>query len=253
MDCKGGVVTAIYAIRALHHIGYTDRQLRLILSGDEEVAHSFSDGESGRIFERETADCAAAFNCEPSLMNGDITLERKGGTIFEVEVFGKAAHAGKEPEKGANAIRQAAEMIVRIENASVPNTATYNCGIIRGGEGANVVPDYCRFDVGLRYCTNAQYEEAKKMLQELCEYPFAAGTHCTMRQNGFYPAMEKTEKTPQLFDIYCKACEEAGYSAPNGIFQGGCSDSAFATRIGIPTLCSVGVQGSGAHSLKENA
>lgn len=112
MDCKGGVAAAIYAIRALHHIGYTDRQLRLILSGDEEVAHSFSDGESGRIFERETADCAAAFNCEPSLMNGDITLERKGGAIFEVEVFGKAAHAGKEPEKGANAIRQAAEMQV---------------------------------------------------------------------------------------------------------------------------------------------
>ncbi|MDD6455286.1 MAG: hypothetical protein PUF59_01670 [Lachnospiraceae bacterium] len=34
------MVAAIYAIRALHHIGYTDRQLRLILSGDEEVAHS---------------------------------------------------------------------------------------------------------------------------------------------------------------------------------------------------------------------
>ena len=253
MDCKGGVVAAIYAIRSLHHIGYNDRRLRLILSGDEEVAHSFSDGESGRVFEQETADCAAAFNCEPSQMNGDITLERKGGAIFEVEVLGKAAHAGKEPEKGANAIRQAAEMIVRIENASVRDAATYNCGIIRGGEGANVVPDYCKFDVGLRYCTNAQYEEAKKMIQELCDHPFVAGTHCTMRQNGFYPAMEKTEKTPQLFDIYCKACEEAGYSAPNGIFQGGCSDSAFATRIGIPTLCSVGVQGSGAHSLKENA
>lgn len=253
MDCKGGVVAALYVIRALDHVGYTDRQIKLILSGDEEVAHSFSHGESGLVFEREAAGCAAAFNCEPGTMEGSITLQRKGGAIFEVEVFGKAAHAGKEPEKGANAIRQAAEMICRIENASVAGETTYNCGVVRGGKGANVVPDYCRFDVGVRYKTNEQYQAAQQLVQALCGAPVVAGTHCTMRQNGFYPAMEPTPKTPQLFALYQEICTQLGGTAPAGIAQGGCSDSAFATRAGVPTLCGMGVHGDGAHSLQECA
>jgi glutamate carboxypeptidase len=83
LDCKGGVVAAIYAIRALQHIGYTDRQLKLILSGDEEVAHALSDGESGRIFASETKDCAAVFNCESGFPNGEVTIRRKGGAYSE--------------------------------------------------------------------------------------------------------------------------------------------------------------------------
>lgn len=253
MDCKGGVVVTLYVLRALRHIGYQDRQLKLILSGDEEVAHSLSHGESGRVFEQETKGCAAAFNCEPGTMDGSITLQRKGGAIFTIEVFGRAAHAGKEPEKGANAIRQAAEMICRIENATQLGETTYNCGCIEGGRGANVVPDYCRFDVGVRYKTNEQYQTAQKMLQELCANPIVPGTRCTMVQNGFYPAMEPTPKTPQLFGLYQKVCAQLGGPVPAGIAQGGCSDSAFATRAGVPTLCSLGVHGEGAHSLEECA
>ena len=253
MDCKGGVVAALYVIRALNHIGYADRQIKLILSGDEEVAHSFSNGESGKVFEREAKDCAAAFNVEPGSIDGKITLQRKGGAIFEVEVFGRAAHAGKEPEKGANAIRQAAEMICRIENASIKGETTYNCGVIRGGKGANVVPDYCRFDVGVRYNTNEQYRQAQQMVQQLCSSPIVKGTHCTMRQNGFYPAMEPTAKSKQLFELYRKTCKNLDGTEPDGIAQGGCSDSAFAASVGVPTLCGMGVHGAGAHSLQECA
>lgn len=251
MDCKGGVTAALYVIRALRHIGYEDRQVKLILSGDEEVAHSFSHGEGGLLFEQECKGCAAALNTEPATMDGSITLQRKGGAIFEIEVFGKAAHAGKEPEKGANAIRQAAEMICRIERETVFGKTTYNCGLIQGGKGANVVPDYCRFDVGVRYETNQQYQQAQQMLQKLCEEPAVPGTHCEMRQNGFYPAMEKTPQSEQLFALYQTVCTRMGGPAPQGIAQGGCSDSAFASRIGVPTLCGMGVHGEGAHTLQE--
>ncbi len=253
MDCKGGVVAALYVIRALNHVGYTERQIKLILSGDEEVAHSFSAGESGLVFEREAKGCAVALNAEPGTMDGSITLQRKGGAIFEVEVYGRAAHAGKEPEKGANAIRQAAEMICRIENASVHGETTYNCGVIQGGKGANVVPDYCRFDVGVRYNTNTQYRQAQQLLQGLCDAPVVSGTHCTMRQNGFYPAMEPTPASAKLFALYQAVCKDLGGAVPEGIAQGGCSDSAFAASAGVPTLCGMGVHGAGAHSLQERA
>ena len=50
--------------------------------------------------------------------------------------------------------------------------------------------------------------------------------------------------------------ERAAYridQIPQGIQQSGCSDTSFVTRIGIPALCSLGIQGAGAHSLDEYA
>lgn len=253
LDCKGGVVAAIYAIRALKAAGYHDRQLKLILSGDEEVAHALSNGEGGKIFERETADCVAVFNCETGMPGGDVTIRRKGGAVFVIEIEGRAAHAGKEPQKGISAIRQAAEMILAIEKKTDFSGTTYNCGRIEGGKGANIVPDYCRFTVGVRYWTNAQYEEAEAFLRELCEHPTVAQTRCRMTPNGFYPAMEPVEKTDQLLAVYQQACLDMGLPAPNGTCQGGCSDSAFVARAGIPVLCSLGVMGEGPHTLQEHA
>ncbi len=41
-DMKGGDVIALFALRALNAVGYEDRQIKLVLTGDEEVAHAFS-------------------------------------------------------------------------------------------------------------------------------------------------------------------------------------------------------------------
>lgn len=40
-DMKGGDVIALFALRALNAVGYEDRQIKLVLTGDEEVAHAF--------------------------------------------------------------------------------------------------------------------------------------------------------------------------------------------------------------------
>ncbi len=125
--------------------------------------------------------------------------------------------------------------------------------IITGGKGANIIPDYCRFTVGIRYCTNEQYQAAAAMLRQLCDNTVIPGTRCQMMQNGFYPAMELTPKTEALLRIYQESCQALGCPVPQGISQGGCSDSAFVTRNGIPTLCSLGVTGEGAHALDEHA
>ena len=235
-DMKGGDVIALFAIRALMHTGYKKRQLKLILTGDEEVAHAYTNGDGGAVAEAFTNDCAAVFNCESGQPDAEVTIRRKGGAIFIIRVYGKAAHAGKEPQKGASAIRQAAEMICEIERHTEFSSVTYNCGKISGGKGSNIIPDYCEFNIGLRYVTNEQYEQAAEMIKDLCDHPVVAGTHCEMSQNGFYPAMEPVEKTEALLNVYREACRIQGYPEPQGVSQGGCSDSAFVTRHGIPAI-----------------
>ena len=63
--------------------------------------------------------------------------------------------------------------------------------------------------------------------------------------------MEPVEKTDQLLKIYQQCCLNLGLPAPKGTCQGGCSDSAFVARAGIPVLCSLGVAGEGPHTLRE--
>lgn len=252
-DMKGGDVIALYAIRALNAVGYEDRQIKLLFTADEEVAHALSEGEAGHLVELHAEGCEACFNLESGGVNEEVTLKRKGGAIIKVKVKGKAAHAGKNPEKGASAILQAARMITEIESHTRYGSLTFNCGQISGGSGANIIPDYCEFSIGLRYTTNDQYDQAIALIRYLCEHVTVSGTSCTMEQNGYYPAMEMVDGVEHLFSLYQESCRMIGARVPEGISQGGCSDSAFATRIGIPTLCSLGVQGGEAHSADEYA
>ena len=127
-DMKGGDVIALFALRALNAVGYEDRQIKLVLTGDEEVAHAFSHGEAGKLVEQYASGCEAAFNLESSYTNGEVTTRRSGGAIIRVKVKGKAAHAGKEPQKGASAVLQAARMITEIESRSVFGYLSFNCG-----------------------------------------------------------------------------------------------------------------------------
>ncbi len=252
-DCKGGVVIAILAIKTLLHFGYDERQLKLILSGDEEVAHSFSKQKGIQVYKDFAKDCAYAFNCESAMMNGDVVTKRKGGGIVTIKVHGVSAHAGRNPEKGASAIREACRIISKLEELSDPNVVLYNCGKIQGGTSANVIPDQCEFSIGLRFSENIEYEKAISIMKDLCSNPYDSRIHSELQIDALFEAMEKVDGTDLLFDKYVMSCKELGYPIPQQIASGGCSDAAYVTSIGIPTLCGVGVRGKDNHALTECA
>ncbi|MCD8148768.1 MAG: M20/M25/M40 family metallo-hydrolase [Clostridiales bacterium] len=251
-DCKGGIAVAILAIKTLQHFGYDKRQLRLLLSGDEEVAHALSHGEGSRVYDA-AFGCAAAFNCESGMLNGDVIYRRKGGAIIKITVHGVSAHAGREPEKGVSAIWEAARKILKIEELSNPEQALYNCGIIKGGTTSNAVPDFCEFTVGLRFPTNRDFDNALKALEDICKDNADERVHAGMETKGVFRAMEPVPGTEKLLSLYQDTCEQLGYARPAPVYTGGCSDAAFVTMQGIPVLCGVGVRGSDNHSIKEQA
>jgi len=253
-DCKGGIAVAFLAVRALQQLGYRKRQLKILLIGDEEVAHSFSSGKSTELYEKEIPGCCCAFNCESGFLNGDVAVQRKGGGIMEITVHGVEAHAGNAPQQGASAIAEAAGKISRIEALSDWESGKlYNCGVIAGGTGANVIPGTCRFQVGLRFITNADFEEELQNLKDICEDNRDPRVKTECCNKGLFRAMEYTEKTQELLRIYQEACVAMGLPAPQGVRSNGCSDACFVTVQGIPVLCGTGVRGEFNHSLKEYA
>ncbi len=65
---------------------------------------------------------------------------------YKIEVTGKSVHAGIMPEQGINAIHVMGEIVNRISteklNARIDENTTANLGLLKGGKGTNVVPDY---------------------------------------------------------------------------------------------------------------
>ena len=53
LDMKGGIVVELYAIKALQAAGYGRRPLKLILAGDEEIAHCESN--AAEVFRQESS------------------------------------------------------------------------------------------------------------------------------------------------------------------------------------------------------
>lgn len=252
-DCKGGIVIAFLVLKALAYAGYDKRQIRLILSGDEEVAHSLSNQKGCEVYAEEAAGAAAAFNCESGLLNGDIVTQRKGGAVVKVTVHGVSAHAGNNPRAGASAIVEAARKILEIEAHSDPDGTSFNCGQITGGTGSNVVADRCEFMLGIRFLSNEEYEKALQFLEELLSRSSDPRIHSEFQVQAVFKAMEPTEKTDALMKVYSDACEELGLDRPGSVLSGGCSDSAYISMQKIPVLCATGVRGSDNHSPKERA
>ena len=79
---------------------------------------------------------------EPPLPAGQLKTARKGVGRFTLEVDGRAAHAGVEPEKGDQRGRRAGPPDPRRSNALAdPGLGTtVNVGVIQGGTTPNVVP-----------------------------------------------------------------------------------------------------------------
>ncbi len=60
---------------------------------------------------------------------------------IRLEIGGRAAHAGAEPEKGINAIELAARAIAPLNLGRIDHETTCNIGLVEGGVAINIVPD----------------------------------------------------------------------------------------------------------------
>ena len=89
-----------------------------------------------------------------------MVIAHKGVDRYQVIVVGRAAHESL-PDRGLNAITQAARIITVLDNNLFPQArqhthpllgpATYNIGTIHGGISRNTVPDRCVFQIAKRW------------------------------------------------------------------------------------------------------
>ena len=83
---------------------------------------------------------------------------------IDVDIKGRAAHAGMEPEKGINAILAASKAISSLQLGRLDHETTANVGVIKGGIIRNGVPDSANF---LAECRSLNHEKGQKLAAQM--------------------------------------------------------------------------------------
>jgi glutamate carboxypeptidase len=245
-DMKGGAYFCLEAFKEVARRGSAARPIVFLVTPDEEIGSPMT----RPIIEDFARRSAYALVTEPGRDGGKVVTSRKGVGRFDVHVEGRPAHAGSRHADGRNAIYEAARQILAVEALTdYARGITTSVGLVSGGTAVNTVPQHCTFPVDLRVETVADGEALTAALLALR----AGNPDFTVTVTGGMnrPPYERTPETSELFDRARSLAAEIGFELVSSARVGGGSDGNFTAALGVPTLDGLGIDGDGAHTLKE--
>jgi glutamate carboxypeptidase len=246
-DMKGGLVQAVFALRALRELRLEPPAAPLLfVNSDEEIGS----GESTRWVRLLARRVRRVFVLEPSLgPEGKLKTGRKGVGQFVVTVRGRAAHAGLEPERGASAVLELSHVIQRLHALADPARGiAVNVGVVSGGLRGNVVPPEARAEVDVRVLWEEDAPALEAAIRGLA--PTLPGTRLEVTGAIDRPPLIATPANLALWRTAEAAARQLGLALGHGT-AGGASDGNTTSRT-TATLDGLGAVGGGAHSLDEH-
>ena len=247
-DMKGGLVLALFAVDALKDAGITPaKKLVFLWTSDEEIGSA----SSRRAITSEARRSDAVLVLEPSFgRNGRLKTARKGVGTAEIIVTGRSAHAGVDPEKGVNAVHELALQIERLMKVNNPARGiTVQTTVVTGGTVSNVIPDYARAEVDIRFSQATDGPELNRKLRSL--RPISKGARLEIRGGTNRPPLERTAAVRALFRHAQELMRDMGLALGEASTGGG-SDGSFTAALGVPTLDGLGAVGDFPHGPREH-
>jgi len=248
-DLKGGLVVMLHALLALERCeNTTNIGWQVLLNPDEEIGSIASD----HLLKKAAITKHFGLIYEPALADGTLAGARKGSGNFSLVVHGKAAHAGRNPFDGRNAIAALAELTHKIFLINDNNYGvTINPAKLEGGGPMNVVPDLAilRFNIRTQEIANEAWviDKINSIISELnSKDGFRAELH------GHFTRSPKplSPENQSVFDMVLACGAELGLGL--GVKpSGGCCDGNNLWRHGLPNVDTLGVRGANIHSADE--
>ena len=246
-DMKGGLAQIILALGAIRELQLETPVVPVVfINADEEIGSRTSTRYIRWLAEH--ADRALVM--EPALgTRGDIKTERKGIGRFTVTVYGKAAHAGLDPESGASAILELSHVIQTLFALNdVERGITVNVGTVDGGIQPNVVAPHSKAVVDVRVPTVADGQEIERVIHAI--KPSTPNVRLHIEGAIGRPSMEPTPRNQRLWTLAKKAGTELGLDL-HAARAGGGSDGNTTSQY-TATLDGLGPVGDGAHAVHEH-
>jgi glutamate carboxypeptidase len=242
LDMKAGLVQMFHALSVLEDIdGVT-----VVVNGDEEVGSP----TSSSLIEEAARETSAALVLEMAADDGALKTARKGISLYEMQISGRAAHAGLEPERGINATIEAAHLIDAVAGLGDPALGTtVTPTLLRSGTAANVVPAAATLSVDVRAASVAEQRRVDAALRQIG--PVLPGARVTAVPGPTCPPMEPAASAG-LFATAQRLAGLLGLEPLRGVAVGGGSDGNRTAGVGTPTLDGLGAVGGGPHADHEH-
>jgi glutamate carboxypeptidase len=248
-DMKGGLAILLCGLTAFENSAHEKRfGWTILINSDEELGSPLSTP----FFEDAARGHEVAFGFEPALRDGSIASSRRGTGNFTLRFHGKAAHSGRNPYDGINALIPLAHFILECQKLNGRRDSIFiNPAIVTGGTAPNVVPDFASCQVNVR--TTSSNDETW-ILEELhrfvAEIPKDGGYHGEISGGFTAPPKMLNPQIENLIELVRKAGQKIGidiHARPTG---GTCDGNRLAS-FGLPNLDNLGARGDHIHSQAE--
>jgi tripeptide aminopeptidase len=139
-DCKAGVAAILEGLDSIAMDGGLRRPVQVVLTRGEEIGLV---GAANLDYSMIRCRDAVVFDGNGPV--NTITGASPTYMAFDVNVRGRGAHAGVEPEKGLSAIKIASDIIAELPQGRIDSETTFNVATITGGTVRNAVPSEASF------------------------------------------------------------------------------------------------------------
>ena len=255
-DMKGGIVIMINALRALDEQGLLeDTNLTVLFNSDEEIGSLGSRALIETLAKQH--DVGLVFE---GTYNNLATRARKGLGQARLRVTGRESHAGGAHEEGVSATLEMAHKVIEVEKLTdYSRNVTVNTGVLSGGEKRNTVPGCADAYIDMRFPTREDGEKLKQNISDI-----AANV---VVKSDKYPGLPKVEswavlhrpvkaenaKVDEIISQAMAISALIGEPITGTRYSGGGTDGSIAQGVGLPTMDSLGMDGKGAHSSREES
>jgi glutamate carboxypeptidase len=248
-DMKGGLAILLCGLTAFENSAHEKRfGWTILINSDEELGSPLS----SPFFEDAAPGHEVAFGFEPALRDGSIASSRRGTGNFTLRFHGKAAHSGRNPYDGINALIPLAHFILECQKLNGRRDSIFiNPAIVAGGTAPNVVPDFASCEVNVR--TTSSNDETW-ILEELhrfvAEIPKDGGYRAEISGGFTAPPKMLNPQIESLIELVRKAGQKIGIDI-HARSTGGTCDGNRLAGFGLPNLDNLGARGDHIHSQAE--
>ncbi|MHB1293713.1 MAG: M20/M25/M40 family metallo-hydrolase [Anaerolineae bacterium] len=191
-DDKSGVAVILEVVRVLREQALRHRPLELLFTVREEVGL-----EGAKAFDTHLLKARMGVGLDAGGEQGTMVVNAPSQDSLRVQVHGRPAHAGVNPEDGVNAIRAAAEAIAAMPLGRIDAETTSNIGVINGGRATNIVPDLVSIQGEARSRDREKLAaQTQAMVAALERSAQANGATLEMQIRREYEGYHMTEDTP---------------------------------------------------------
>jgi glutamate carboxypeptidase len=246
-DMKGGIAVLKAALMAFEASPFAaGLGWEVVLNADEEV----SSPGSAPLLEAAARRCLLGLTYEPALPDGTLAGGRAGSGNFSAAVHGRAAHAGRNPQDGRNAILAAADLALRLA-ALAGEDLSVNPAKIEGGGPNNIVPDMAvlRWNMRPRHA-EAQARAEAGIREAVAAVAQAHDVHIHLHGRFARPPKPLDAHQQRLFDLV-KGCGAALGLSIGWRDTGGVCDGNNIAATGLSVVDTLGPRGGSIHSADE--